>query len=269
MGHHGGRVLPLFRDTAATNPNIAPGLLSFLADEVGCTVRSMDLVAYMAAIAAHPRFTWRFAQNLSDHPGVRIPITRDRKLWREAVDIGREVVWLQTYGDRFVDPSKGRGKKPPRLGAGPPTVRVGIPDTEEGMPERITHDRAARVLHVGVGEIAPVSSRVWEYDVNGMRVVKHWLDYRKQKPAGKRTSRLDDIVATTWTPTMTTELLELLNVLSRCIELEPRQEHLLDRVVAGPLVNVTELIVAGVLPVMASARAIPKLEPQQSLFEDH
>jgi len=64
--------------------------------------------------------------------------------------------------------------------------------------------------------------------------VKHWFGYRKKNPAGNRGTPLNDIVATTWTPAMTTELLELLNVLGRCIELEPRQEDLLDRITTGP-----------------------------------
>lgn len=147
-----------------------------------------------------------------------------------------------------------------------PTVRVRIPDTEAGMPEQVTPDERTQVLHVGTGEIAPVSARVWEYDVNGMQVVKHWFGYRKRNPDGNRSSALNDIVATTWTPTMTTELLDLLNVLGRCVDLEPRQASLLDRIVAGPLTTVEDLTAAGILPVPSAARAAPKPEPQDSLF---
>lgn len=99
-----------------------------------------------------------------------------------------------------------------------------------------------------------------------MQVVKHWFGYRKKKPAGNRGSPLNDIVATTWTPTMTTELLELLNVLGRCVELEPRQEELLDQIMRGPLVTVDDLTAAGVLPVPSAARKTPKQRSQNDLF---
>jgi hypothetical protein len=145
-------------------------------------------------------------------------------------------------------------------------VRVGIPDTEEAMPERMTYDETTRTLHVGDGEIAPVAPEIWNYQVSGMLVLKHWFGYRKKNPSGNRKSPLDDIVATSWTPAMTTELLELLNVLGLCVAREPDQDELLDRIVDGQLITVDELTAAAVLPVPATARSIPKPRKENDLF---
>lgn len=268
MDYHsgrGGRVLPLYRNAEASVSNIAPGLLEFLGKRLGTLVTAQDLVAYLAAVTAHSGFALRFAADLKT-PGVRIPLSRNSELWMEAVKIGREVIWLHTYGERCVDPDSGKRPGAPRMRAGRPTVRVGIPDTVVGMPERITYDEASGTLHVGEGEVGPVSSEVWNYQVSGMPVVRHWFGYRKKNPAGNRKSPLDQIIATTWTPAMTTELLELLNVLGRCVELEPVQRELLDRIAAGPLITVDDLTASGVLPVSAASRRIPKPPRGHDLF---
>ena len=99
-----------------------------------------------------------------------------------------------------------------------------------------------------------------------MWVVKHWFGYRRKDPSGNRKGPLDEIVARTWTAAMTTELLDLLNVLGCCVELEPRQDELLGRVVDGPLVTVDELTTAGVLPVPSAASRAPRQTTDEGLF---
>lgn len=265
MGHHGGRVLPLYRDATGLTLNLSPGLLRFLSGRLGVDVPPRSLIAYLAAVVAHPGFTTRFATEL-EAPGIRVPLTRNPRLWAEAVRIGREIVWLHTYGERCSDPVAGQRPGPPKMRAGRPTVRVGIPDTEEDMPDTITYDEPTRTLHVGDGAIGPVSPEVWNYRVAGMWVVKHWFGYRKKNPAGNRKSPLDDIVAATWTPSMTTELLELLNVLELCVALEPRQKTLLDEIMEQPLFTIDDLTAAKVLPVPAAAKAAPKVGRGNDLF---
>jgi hypothetical protein len=266
MGHHGGRVFPLYRDGEATTPNVTPGLLEFLTGHLGHEVSALDLLAYVAAVAACPAFTRFFAADLKS-PGVRIPLTRSPQLWADAVRIGREVLWLHTYGERCADPLEGRYPGPPRMGdAVRPRVRIGIPDTEEGMPERMKYNEDTRTLHVGDGEIAPVPPEVLDYQVSGMLVVKHWFGYRKRNPSGNRNSPLDHIVAKRWASSMTTELLELLNVLGRCVELEARQENLLENIVEGSLITIGDLTDAAVLPVPAPARGIQKIGRENGLF---
>ena len=93
-----------------------------------------------------------------------------------------------------------------------------------------------------------VSAAVWAYEVSGFRVVKRWFDRRTRDPEGRRSSPLDDLVATRWEPEWTEELVDLLNVLTFLIELEPDQGELLTQIVEGPLVTTEELRDAGVLP---------------------
>jgi hypothetical protein len=125
------------------------------------------------------------------------------------------------------------------------------------MPDKIYYDERSETLRVGDGRICPVPVSVWNYRVSKMRVVEHWFGYRKKRPSGKRVSDLDHIVATFWTPTMTTELLDLVNVLGRCVALEFPQAELLDEIMAAPQITVVDLKEAGVLPVPAAAAKEP------------
>ncbi|MFF0267403.1 type ISP restriction/modification enzyme [Kribbella sp. NPDC004536] len=255
--HHfmgrGGRVAPLYRDAAAMTPNVVSGLLELLEAKFDFAVGAQDLVAYIAAVTAHGGFARRFAPFLAT-PGIRIPLTADAGAWVDALELGREVLWLHSYGERSTSRAAGRPPGPPRMSVGRPKVRVGIPDTEEGMPTRLDYDAATCTLFVGAGEIAPVPPEVFEYQVSGMLVLKHWFDYRRSTPSGKRTSPLNDIVATRWTARTTTELLELLNVLGRCVALEPAQDELLTRILDGDLIGISELEAAQLLPPPTSAR---------------
>jgi hypothetical protein len=267
MGSHGGRVLPLYRDPEATIANIAPRLAEVLNYDAK-TLTPNDLVAYCAAITAHPGYVARFEDDLRRSPGVRLPITRDAGLWNTAVEIGREVIWLHTFGERFVDRKAGRPPGAPRMRDRRPKVLVGISDGSDEMPNDIDYDPQTEELHIGTGRIAPVSPTVWEYEVAGRRVVKKWFEYRKREPSGRRSSPLDFVNATFWSADMTTELLELLNVLGRCVGLERRQADVLDEILAGPLVTLKDLEEARVLPVPSYCRKPPKSFEGRTLWRE-
>jgi hypothetical protein len=271
MHHHsgrGGRVIPLYRNQKATAANITPRLIEYIEAKLSLQVAATDLIAYIAAISSHSGYTTRFRNDLQA-PGVRIPLTTDGALWRTAVEIGREVLWLHTFGERFTDAKAGRRPSTPKLPSiQRPKVQVTIPDTEDGMPDTIDYDADSLTLKVGSGRISPVPPEVWDYHVSGMRIIKHWFGYRKKTPTGSRKSELDHIIAPTWTPAMTTELLNLLNVLGRCIELEPNQAELLDNIAAGPQITVDELEEAGVLPASTVASKPPKPTDTPSLWDD-
>ena len=202
----GGRVLPLFRDSACLAANIAPGLLKAIFKRLGVNATTQDFLAYTAGITAHSAYTRRFAAELRA-PGIRVPLTADARLWSEAVSLGRQVLWLHTYGERCADPAQGRKRGEPKL---PPERRpkvvATIPDTTEDMPESISYDQATRTLHVGSGQIRPVSPQAWAYETSGMKIVRKWFGYRKKDPAGRRSSPLDDINAYRWPARFTTEL---------------------------------------------------------------
>ncbi|MEV0227969.1 type ISP restriction/modification enzyme [Nonomuraea sp. NPDC050786] len=264
QGSAGGRVLPLYRDGAAGSANLAPGLLRLLTDRLGQTVTAADMLAYIAAATAHSGYTSRFREDLRT-PGVRIPLTADPELWEKAIRLGRRVLWLHTYGERFADPAEDRPAGPPRPPAAQRAkVLVAIPGTADDMPDDISYDPETATLHVGVGQIAPVRPEVWAYEVSGLKVIKKWFGYRKKNPTGRKSSPLDDINTEEWTAEFTTELLQLLHVLTLCVELEPDQADLLERICNSPLVTVADLEQANVFPVPASARKPPAAESPEA-----
>jgi hypothetical protein len=53
-GSFGGRAVPLWRDAAATVPNIKAALLAHLSTTYGKPVTAPDMMAYVAALLAHP-----------------------------------------------------------------------------------------------------------------------------------------------------------------------------------------------------------------------
>jgi hypothetical protein len=257
--HHyhgrGGRAYPLWLDSAAKQPNIKPALLRHLAVVFGHAVKAEDVIAYIAAISAHPSFTARFKADLI-RPGLRIPLTADAKLFAEAVTLGSEVIWLHCYGERFVDPTADRPKHAPRLPKEiAPTIPAGgvIPSAPEPLPDTMDYDPATHRLKVGKGYIENVTPEMWTYEVSGVQVLRHWFSYRRRDRSrpiiGDRRppSPLDSIQPAHWLPEYTTDLLDLLNVLGRLIALEPKQADLLNRICGGPLRSADELRDAGAL----------------------
>jgi hypothetical protein len=93
--HHyhgrGGRAYSLWNDHEAKQPNIKPSLLAHLAKVFAQPVKAEDVMAYIAAVMAHPAFTAFFKADLV-RPGLRVPLTADAKLFAEAVALGSEVI---------------------------------------------------------------------------------------------------------------------------------------------------------------------------------
>ena len=254
-GSFGGRVFPQWQDRAATLPNIKPALLGHLAKVYGRPVKAEDLMAYLAAVMAHPAFITRFKADLV-RPGLHVPLTADAKLFSEAVALGSEIIWLHCYGERFADPSAGRPKQAPRMPkeSAPFVPKAGaIPGAPEPLPETMDYDPATRRLKIGKGYVENVTPEMWAYEVSGKQVLWHWFSYRRRDRSrpiiGDRRppSPLDQIQPDHWLPEYTTDLLDLLHVLGRLIALEPRQADLLERICAGRLRSADELRDAGAL----------------------
>ncbi len=254
-GSFGGRVTPLWRDRDATLPNIKQALLTHLAKVYGQEVRAEDVMAYLAAVIAHPAFIARFKADLV-RPGLHVPLTADAKLFAEAVALGCEVIWLHCYGERFADPAAGRPKQAPRLPkeSAPQIPKAGeIPGASEPLPDTMEYDAQKRRLKIGKGYVENVTPQMWAYEVSGKQVLWHWFSYRRRDRSrpiiGDRRppSPLDKIQPDRWLPEYTTDLLDLLNVLGRLIALEPKQADLLKRICASRLRSVEELRDAGAL----------------------
>jgi hypothetical protein len=264
--HHyngrGGRVFPLWRDRAAGEPNLPPKLLGFLEKKYKTAVSAEDLMAYIAAVAAHPGYTARFQDDLAQ-PGLRIPLTASGKLFAKAVELGRTIIWLHTFGERCVDPKNGRPGKPPRLPQekAPRIPAAGaIPQGPESMPEEIGYDAGKKRLLVGGGYVENVSPEIWGYDVSGKQVLSQWFSYRKRNrekpPMGDKRppSELCKIQPESWLAEYTTELLNVLHVLGRLVELEGLQQDLLAKICSGPTITSEELKANEALTVPAAWR---------------
>jgi len=208
-GSYGAKeAIPLYRDAAGKEANILPGLLEMLVEAYGRKVSPEDFLAYVYGILAQPAFTERFAKELETRE-LRIPLTKDASLFEQVRSIGARLLWLHTYGERFVPKGKHKGHVP----KGSAKCTKPVPGDEDGYPEKYEYDPDIKTLYVGTGAFAPVSPEVYEFEVSGLKVVQSWLGYRMKNPKGKKSSPLDEINPTQWPSEFTTELLELLWVL--------------------------------------------------------
>ncbi len=248
-GSFGGRVFPLWRDSDARVSNVPTNLLTYLGERYGRPVTAEDLMSYIAGVAANPAFTARFQSDLVQ-PGLRIPLTAAPPLFTNAVELGRRVIWLHTFGERFVDPSDGRPTGPPRMPRGDaPRIPIegAIPENPHEMPDTIDYDSTKRKLLIGGGFVENVAPEVWAYEVSGKPVLRHWFSYRKanrERPIiGTRRppSKLGDIQPDHWLSEYTTELINVLNVLGLLVELEPSQADLLEQICSSDIIAADEL----------------------------
>jgi len=259
-GSFGGRTFPLWHNREASVPNIPPNLLTYLGQRYQREVSAEGLFAYIAAIVAHPAFTTRFRADLVQ-PGLRIPLTADADTFAAAAELGRTVIWLHTFGERFANPQQGRPAAPPRLPADarPHIPAAGaIPQEPAAMPDTIEYDETNQRLLIGSGYVERVTPQMWEYEVSGKHVLRQWFSYRKanrERPIiGDRRppSKLGEIQPDHWLAEYTTELINVLNVLGRLIELEPQQAELLERVCAGLTISLDELRAADAFAIPAT-----------------
>jgi len=228
-GSYGGKdVVPLYRAADASEANILPGLLDLLAEAYHRIVTPEDFLAYVYGVLAHPAFTARFHKELEKRE-LRVPMTKDALLFEQARHIGARLLWLHTYGERFVPDGQRRGVVPPGMAR----CIGAISGDADGYPESYEYNDATRSLRVGDGGFAPVTPEVFEFEVSGLKVVQSWLKYRMKNGAGRKSSPLDDIRPERWTSQLTTELLELLWVLEATVSGYPEQAALLDDLLAS------------------------------------
>ncbi len=268
-GSFGGRVLPLWSDAQASQPNLKPALLSHLSSHYGKPVGAEDLFAYIAAVAANPSYTSRFQEDLST-PGLRIPLTADAALFTETATLGRSIIRLHTFGERMAD-TENHG--PPRL---PAERRPKIP-SDGAIPadvDEIGHAAASSRLLLGTGYVENVPAAVWNYQVSGKQVLTQWFSYRRrnrERPiiGDRRTpSPLGNIQPDHWLPEYTTELLNVLNVLGLLVDQEPRQADLLDRILAGEQLSESTLTESGALVANAApVKNTPQVDATLDLFD--
>lgn len=250
----GGRTMPLLHPGG--RPNIATGLLGTLSTVAGREVTASDLAAYIAGVVAHARFAARFADEL-ETPGVRVPITTRHDLFQRAIDLGREVIWLQTYGEMFSE-----GRQGIRYPADDPRRITNILAVND-IPTTISYDPESETINVGSGSFGPVREEVWKYAIGGREIVKSWFNYRKANPTGRRTSPLNDINATSWQADWNGEFIDLLSVLSRLLDLQDAQAELFGEILENPVATRAELATAGVT--WPTTEGDPQRQPDASI----
>ena len=207
-------VIPLWRDSAGSEANITAGVLPLLSTAYGFAVNAEDLFSFAYAVLATPRYVEAFWEELRT-PGPHLPIPKDGALFAKLAVAGRELIWLHTYGDRFVP----TGQKPGRIPVGTAKCLVGTPASAEDYPEKYGYNEEKQELRVGKGVFGGVRHEVWEFSVSGLQVVDSWLGYRMKERSGKKSSDLDKIRPTSWQ--FDDELLELLWVLDATVDRLP------------------------------------------------
>jgi len=234
----GGRALPMLHPDGT--PNVPPGLMTALAGVLGEDVAAGDVMYYVAGLVAHSGYVEQFTEALST-PGLRVPVTTDRALWEQAVSLGAQAVWLQTFGERGRHPS-GATRVRDTPAAHPSYDKpVGT-----AMPSDLVYDAAGGTISLGQGAWSGVTEEVRAYAVGGRNVVDSWFGYRRANPAGKRRSPLSDVVVETWPTDWSVEFSELLSAITQLVDLELEQETLLSSVLLAPKISQQELAGAGV-----------------------
>ena len=239
-----GWIRPLFRRPGGRDPNLAPGLTGWLAARFGTPVAPEDVLAWIAA-AARP-----------GPAGCTVPLPEGPEVWRDGLALGARSLWLHTGGERAADPEGGREEGRPRLpGGSRPYVRSPLPAVPR--PGELAYDAEEGALRIGEGLVAPVSPGAWELTAGGVGVLEQWYE-RRADPGSPGT--LEALRPAAWTRAVTSELLELISVLTLLSELREELAAFAERLAhvgrpgAGPRDGAGGLRGSGVLPVPAARR---------------
>lgn len=248
FNNRGGRTLPMLHPSGKFN--LAEGLVESLTHSLGTPVEGDHITQYVAAVVSHPQFVEQFTDELHT-PGIRVPITAQLEIWDRAVALGKEVLVQQTFGDYGQeDESYYEGLALPRYESA-----VG-----ENLAEDLIYDSERHELIIGAGRWSNVSPEVANYQVGGVKIVDSWFGYRRKNPRGKTSSPLDQMHPLSWEPEWSIELTEILQVLTKLVALEAKQEVLLEDLVLSSKLSMTDLAAFGFV---TYGNKDPKRKPQK------
>ncbi|WP_369221935.1 type ISP restriction/modification enzyme [Streptomyces sp. R39] len=213
-----GRIRPLYRRPGGEEPNLAPGLPAYLADRLGEDPTPVDVLA------------WILATVRADHT---VPLTGDPGLWSRGVALGRRALWLLRRD----------GERPRLPGGRRPYVRAPLP----ARPRTLLYDPEEEALHLDEGRISPVPREAWDFRTGEVRVLQAWFTTRTQQG---EPGTLSAIGPPTWPQQQTSELLELITVLTLLADVRAHQAEL---EIKTPI-TAADLTAAGVLPPPETAR---------------
>ena len=242
FNNRGGRAHPVLNVNGT--PNLTEPATQMLRERFGDNAPG-NLVYYLAALTGHPGYVRTFDEPLQQ-AGIRVPLTADPALWERAVQLGKQVVWLHTYGERG-EPLPGikylhQLPKDADYTLPNPTVDMGktmpekkpsfSPDPVDSLSKE-ENNPVMGTVSFGQARCENVEKRVFDYTVGGNQVLGLWAKYRLKKPVVRRSSSLNDIVQREWPEAWSEEYERLLYTLTHLVHLEPAQEKLLDEVLAG------------------------------------
>lgn len=245
FNNRGGRVHPALN--TASKPNLTSAAERLLTENFGEHAPA-ELVYYLAGVTGHPGYVRTFDTELQQ-AGIRVPLTTDAELWSRAVQLGKYVVWLHTYGERG-EPLPGMTRVTDKPTDGLYSMPVYEKSMGVAMPEKkptftLGEDDIHGEIAFGASRWSNIKKAVFDYTVGGQQTIGLWAKYRLKKPIGRKSSPLDDIVQQSWPSEWTTEFKELLCVLTHLVHLEPAQEKLLADILAGDLIPREEFISEG------------------------
>ena len=245
FNNRGGRAHPVLNTVG--KPNLTSEAERLLTARFGEHTPA-ELVYYLAGITGHPGYVRTFDAELQQ-AGIRVPLTVDPDLWFRAVQLGKYVVWLHTYGERG-EPLPGMTRVTDKPTDGLYSMPVYEKSMGGAMPEKkptftLGEDDIHGEITFGASRWSNVEKAVFDYTVGGQQTIGLWAKYRLKKPIGRKSSPLDDIVQQSWPSEWTTEFKELLCVLTHLVHLEPAQEKLLADILAGDLIPREEFISEG------------------------
>jgi hypothetical protein len=225
FNNRGGIAIPLWRDRRGREPNTSTRAQEAISSVLSrpITVRALAAYAYgllgTGALASHLRMG-----GLPVTSPPAFPLTAQSELFEKICELGNDLLAIHTEpSDRAHDQFHcARQKKAVR-----------------GYPESFAYDLTSQELTVGTGRFGPVSKEVWAFEVSGLKVLQSWLGYRMATRKGRKSSPLDDIRPERWT--FTDELLRVIAILQRTVDLTPRASELLAAVVSGPLIDAASL----------------------------
>lgn len=207
-----GRIRPLYRRPGGAEPNLAPGLLAELAARLGSRPTAADVLA------------WTLTAVQAD---LTVPLTGDPEVWARGVEAGRRALWLMRRD----------GERPKLPGGRRPYVRAPLPP----YPRTLHYDADDETLFLDEGRVSPVPRAAWEHEVAGVRTLEAWFTARTTPGTPGTPGTLAAIGPRTWPQNWTSELLELITVVTLLTELPD----------PGPMsdpITATALRAAGVLP---------------------
>lgn len=227
---------PLYRTNTDSHPNISARLLQTLAQEYGTPVQAEEVACYVFGLLGTGAYTARFEDELEES-AARVPFTKDLDLFMRVQDFGRRLIFEQTWGERCSERNE-FGQPAQTRFTGQAVISKETPPRP--YPNDWHYDEDSCTLTVGEeGTFKNVRPEVMAFNVSGMYVVSSWLGYRMQVPTGRSSSDLDLIQPDTWD--FDRELLELLWQLEYFVLAEPQGAELLEEVITGELIRVTQL----------------------------